>query len=218
MTATHALVTPARSTALVRTTVLLILWFFAAVFLGLRGTLVTSGGPPIGLALAIASPLLLFWLDGRRGHPLFGGLARLDASALAVVQTFRVGGAVFLIAWTQGSLPAGFALPAGIGDIAVGLAAPFVAGALVAGKPYAPRLFRAWNILGLVDLVVAVSSGIAHSRTPLGFLATATGPTTDLVARYPLSLIPTFLVPIAVMLHAVGLRRGATSGRGGVQA
>jgi hypothetical protein len=214
MNATQALVSPARSTALVRTPLLLVVWFFIAVSLGVQGALVTSGGPPIALSLAIAIPLLLFWADGRRGHPFFGGLTRLDAPTLAVLQTFRVGGAVFLIAWTQGSLPAGFALPAGIGDVMVGLAAPFVAGALAAGKPYASRLFRAWNIVGVADLVIAVATGVGHSRSPVGFLATATGPTTDLVARYPLSLIPTFLVPIAVMLHAVGLRRGAVSSSG----
>jgi hypothetical protein len=114
-------------------------------------------------------------------------------------------GVVFIIAWARGTLPAGFALPAGIGDVAVGLAAPFVAAALTSGKPYARRLFVVWCWLGIVDLVTAVGSGVAHSQSPIGFLATS--PSTDAMAAYPFSLIPTFFVPLAVMLHVLGLRR-----------
>jgi hypothetical protein len=209
MIATQTFVEPSRSTALVRTAVLLLAWFFAAVFLSVGGALVTSGGPPIALAVAIALPLLLFWQDGRRGHPLFAGMARLEPANLAVLQTFRVVGAVFLIEWARGSLPGGFALPAGVGDVAIGIAAPFVAGALAARKPHAPGLFRAWNLLGLLDLVVAVTAGVTHSRSPIGVFVSASAPTTDALVRYPLSLIPTFFVPVAVMLHLAGLRKGA---------
>jgi hypothetical protein len=195
---------PARAGALARTMTLLLGWFFVALTLTLAGVFVGNGGPPVGIGLALGLPLVAYWLDGRRGHPLFGGLAQLDAPTLALLQSFRVLGVVFLIAWWRGALPAGFALPAGIGDVTVGVTAPFVARALAGGKPWARRLFVGWSIFGLADLVVAVASGVTHAQGVLGLFATV--PSTNALASYPFSIIPTFLVPIAVMMHVAGLR------------
>jgi hypothetical protein len=194
-----------RATALIRTFSVLILWFFLALWLGVRGALGTQGGPPIGLGLAIGVPLLLFALDRRLGQPLFGGFAQLDLVSLTAAQTFRVGGALFLVAWANGTLPGAFALPAGLGDIAIGIAAPFVAAAVAARGPRARALVIAFNVVGLVDLVDAVAMGVTHASSSFGILHGAV--TTDALARYPFSLIPTFFVPIAVMLHASSLGR-----------
>ena len=57
----------------------------------------------------------------------------------------------------------------------------------------------------MLDLISAVSLGVAHSRSSLGVLAGAV--TTDAMARYPLSIIPTFFVPLALLLHFVVRRR-----------
>jgi hypothetical protein len=209
MTQSETLESNARADAIVRTMPLLLAWLLIALVLGLSGALGSPSGPPIGLGLAIALPLLTYWLDGRRGHPLFRGIARLDAPTLAVLQTFRVLGLVFIVAWWRGELPAGFALPAGIGDVLVGLAAPFVAVAVARRGVGARGLFIAWNVFGLVDLIVAVSSGITHSSGPLGLFRS--GPSTDAMALYPFSLIPTFLVPLAVMLHARSLKVYSTA-------
>jgi hypothetical protein len=66
-----------------------------------------------------------------------------------------------------------------------------------------PRAALVWNLAGLTDLVLAVSAGVTHSSSSLGLLA---GPIrTDALGRYPFSLIPTFFVPLAVMLHASAL-------------
>ena len=116
---------------------------------------------------------------------------------------------MFVVAWMGGSLPAGFALPAGLGDMAIGLAAPFVASAVIRRRPHHLALARIWNVLGVADLVIAVSSGVLHGRSPIGLLAGSV--TTDVVARYPLSVIPTFLVPLALMLHLATFRRLASA-------
>jgi hypothetical protein len=57
------------------------------------------------------------------------------------IQPFRVLGGMWLIRYFAGELPGLFALPAGIGDVATGLLAPFVAYAWYSGKPMraAPR-------------------------------------------------------------------------------
>jgi hypothetical protein len=189
-----------------RTLPLLVIWFFAALWLGVSGA--ARGGPgkpPLMLAAAVTLPLLVFAADARFGWRWFRGLAQLSLPALIAMQTYRIGGAFFVIAWMNGDLPAGFALPAGLGDIAIGAAAPFVAAAVADGRPRARAVAIAWSVLGLVDLVAALSLGVTHSSSLLGVFATSV--TTDSLALYPFSLIPMFVVPLSFMLHAIALRR-----------
>jgi hypothetical protein len=188
-----------------RALIALVAWFFLTIWLGLSGALVGSRGtPPLGLAAAIGIPLLVFALDARLRGPLSRPFTRIDLATLTALQTFRVGGAFFLIAWTQGTLPGAFALPAGIGDIAVGIAAPFVAAAVARRGRGHLALATIWNVAGLIDLVTAVAAGVTHSTSALGLFTGAV--TTDRLAHYPFSLIPTFFVPLAVILHAFSLR------------
>jgi hypothetical protein len=131
-----------------------------------------------------------------------GSLARL-----ALAQTPRVEGFVFLIVLTQGALPAAFAWPAAIGDMATGLAAPFVAWRLARGGG---RRLAAWfNLFGLVDLLNAVTLGVL-----IGLGLFAVQPGTQALAVLPLALVPTLAVPVAVTLHVVSLRRLLADARG----
>jgi hypothetical protein len=118
---------------------------------------------------------------------------------LALPHTLRVVGVLFLIAMAQGHLPATFALPAGLGDIAIGVAAPFVARRLARGTGRAAAV--RFNVLGILDLAIA---GI------IGFLLL---PSTAPLTLLPLALIPTTAVPLAVALHIVSLRRLRTAAR-----
>jgi hypothetical protein len=119
---------------------------------------------------------------------------------LALPHTLRVVGVLFLIAMAQGHLPAAFALPAGLGDIAIGLAAPLVALQLArgTGRTAAVR----FNVLGILDLAVAVS--IAFLLGPFGPFEVM--PSTAPLRLLPLALIPTVAVPLAIALHIVSLR------------
>jgi hypothetical protein len=149
------------------------------------------GGIGIALALIRLSPAL------RRS------LAQASLPALVGVQLYRVLGLEFVILTGLGQLPARFGVPAGWGDVAVGLAAPVVALALARGTRHARSLGIAWNALGLLDLVVAVGMGT-------GMLPLLTGervPAAAAMGVYPLILVPTFAVPVAVLLHLVALRR-----------
>lgn len=113
------------------------------------------------LAVAALTVVLL----ALRFSPLIGRVfAAASVPAMHGVQLYRAIGVVFLIVLAQGQLPAHFALPAGWGDIAVGLTAPLLALALVRRIPGAVRLAFSWNVLGLLDLAVAISMGT-------GFLA-----------------------------------------------
>ena len=113
----------------------------------------------------------------------------------------RVGGLIFLIALGLGELPAAFALPAGLGDIAIGLAAPWVARGLRDGNGNRRAFW--FNVAGLVDFAVAFSIGFlgGPGRTQLLHLT----PTTEQISVLPLVLIPTAGVPLLLVLQVIAL-------------
>ncbi|MGH2352906.1 MAG: hypothetical protein ACRDJN_14955, partial [Chloroflexota bacterium] len=127
------------------------------------------------------------------------------AARLTLPHTLRVVGVLFLIVAAQGHLPAAFALPAGLGDIAVGVAAPFVAWRLTREPRGAGAVAEAVRLhaLGLLDLVVALGLGVLLG-SPLLLAGT---PSTDALRLLPLALVPTGAVPLAIALHLVTLRR-----------
>jgi len=110
---------------------------------------------------------------------------------------------VFLILYHQGLLPSVFALPAGWGDIAIGATAPLVALAISSKTSFPKKIFVAWNLLGMFDLVMAVTLGILASASSLGVLAGEI--TTQVMGTFPLSLIPTFFVPLLLIFHLISL-------------
>ena len=132
-------------------------------------------------------------------------LAAASLPALVGVQFYRTVGVLFVILLAQGQLPAHFALPAGWGDIVVGLTAPLVALALARGLRGRRALAITWNVGGLVDLVVAVGMG---SGLLAPFLAPELGPSVPPAAAmgvFPMILVPTFAVPVSVLLHLLAL-------------
>jgi hypothetical protein len=88
-----------------------------------------------------------------------GSLARLT-----LPHTLRVVGVLFLMVMALGHLPALFALPAGLGDIAVGLIAPSVARRLTTDGDH--RGAVRFHLLGLLDLVVAITIGYLAGLGP----------------------------------------------------
>jgi hypothetical protein len=117
------------------------------------------------------------------------------------LHVWRLVGIVFLLLMASGELPALWALPAGIGDILIGVTAPWVASDVETRR--GRRRAVIWNLFGMADLVVAVGLGIMTSPGPTQVFQTA--PTSELMAHFPLALVPTFLVPLAFVLHVVSL-------------
>jgi hypothetical protein len=116
-------------------------------------------------------------------------------------QRFRVVGVTFLIVMALGKLPPVFALPAGLGDIAIGVEAIFVARSLRRGVVSRRTVW--FNILGLADLVVALGIGVTAAPGVAHVLSLT--PSTEQIAVLPLVLIPTTVVPLAVSLHLLSL-------------
>src|SRR5580693_3443428 len=158
------------------------------------------------------------WYDTRLGHGVpwlpiavagfFGTLLALRripvvaralaapglASRLEYPHLFRVEGVVFLILMALGHLPALFALPAGLGDIAAGIAAPLVAYRLARGTGRRAALWH--NAFGITDLVVALTLG-AVTAYQLIHLTPSGAPISEL----PLAVVPTVGVPLLFAIH-----------------
>jgi len=122
---------------------------------------------------------------------------------LVGVQIYRVLGSIFLVLYAAGHIPGFFALPAGAGDIIVGLLAPFVAANYVRKSSGAARTAGWWNFAGLTDLTVAVTTGFLTS--PSQFQLFAFDKPNHLISAFPLVMIPAFLVPLSYLLHFASL-------------
>ena len=185
-------------------TLALTVWFVLVVSLGAFGTFVgRPGTPPIAIAIGVGAPLLLFFAWLRLSQSFRDFVLSLDLRLIAGIQAWRWAGLGFLSLYAYKVLPAIFALPAGLGDMAIGFAAPWMILALVRRPGFAAsRAFIRWNVLGVLDLVVAISLGTLSATLSTG----APGEiSTAPMATLPLLLIPAFLVPLFLMLHTAAL-------------
>lgn len=179
-------------------------WFAGVLVLGGAGAFARPPGvPPVPILIGATGPVIVF-LAAFWGSPAFHAyVLSLDVTLAASIQAWRAGGLGFLALYAHGVLPGAFAWPAGLGDIAIGVTAPWVARALARRPGFAiSPVFASWNVLGIVDLVVAVSAGGLISMLAAGGTGAVT---TAPMAQLPLVLIPAYLVPLFVMLHVTAL-------------
>jgi hypothetical protein len=165
-------------------------WLVGVFLLGAVGVFRNDVLPP-RIPMALVATLLLGYL--LLLSPTFSRIvAAVPQHWLIGIQVFRILGSVWLVRYFAGQLPGLFALPAGIGDVATGLLAPFVAYAWYSGKPYARSATIAWNLFGMADLVNAVVLGALTSGGAGGIV-------------FPLVLIPVYGVPRAFLIHSYSL-------------
>jgi hypothetical protein len=182
----------------------LAVWLALVFLLGSNGSFVRPPGTaPLPILLGVTVPLLIFLAAFLAVHAFRDFVLSVDLRLVTGIQAWRFMGLGFLALYTYGILPGLFAWPAGLGDIAIGVTAPWIVLALLRAPAFAAgRLFRAWNVLGIVDLVVAVSTGVLATALAYG---AAPEITTTPMARLPLVLIPALLVPLSTMLHLTAL-------------
>lgn len=156
-----------------------------------------NGSNRIGFEVGVAAlaPILVFslWFAVSKRFRQF--TLSLNPSILTLAQTWRIVGFTFVLLEAKGVLPGVFALPAGYGDMAIGATATLVAWKLA--NPDHRGSFILWQALGITDLVTAVFLGTTAA------LLRPYGPSTAAMTVLPLSLIPTFLVPLFVIFHVI---------------
>jgi hypothetical protein len=175
---------------------LLLVWF-VAVFSASAGHLFKNQSAQFGLGVAVAAlvPMIVFslWFTVSEGFRDFA--LSLNPRTLTSVQVWRILGFTFLLLEARNVLPAVFALPAGYGDMFIGVTAGFAAWKLA--EPAHRGSFLFWQAIGILDLISAVSLGTTAR------LLDPHGPSMVAMTVLPLSLIPTFLVPLFLMLHVI---------------
>jgi hypothetical protein len=188
----------------VRTTaVVLIGWFAAAVTLASLGAYGTAAGQFPTIEFGIVIPILLGGLLIWRWPALSRLIDAVPRHWVIAVQVYRVEGVTFLMLYASNLLPGLFALPAGAGDVTVGLLALAIGIRASRGRQLRSRAVLRWNLLGIADLVVALATGFLTS--PSSFQTFAFDHPYELISEFPMVLIPTFLVPLAILLHIISL-------------
>jgi hypothetical protein len=141
---------------------------------------------PAAQAIPIAAVAIAY-----RASPRFRNyLLSLDLRLVLAARLWRVIGVAFLFALAFDQLPAGFAVPAGIGDIATGIAALAVVLALGNGSLTRRRLY-AFTALGVADFLLANATGLALEPPTL--------------TAWPLAIFPTLMIPFFAVLHLVAV-------------
>jgi hypothetical protein len=174
------------------------LWLLAAIAVSASGRLVALQPPRPQLVLvALTAGLMIAVL---RAAPIRDWVATIPLRGLVGLHLTRaIAGSAFLLYLGRGQLPAAFAIPSGWGDIGVAVLAAallFGASAEAAGGR---RLFALWNLLGLIDILLVVANAARTAMADPVSMAE--------LLRLPLSLLPTFLVPIIIVSHVVIGRR-----------
>jgi len=185
------------------TAAVLIGWFAVAVILASLGVYRGAAGQFPTIEFGIVIPILLGGLMIWRWPVLSRVMDAVPRHWVIAVQFYRVEGITFLTLYASNLLPGLFALPAGVGDVTVGLMALVIGIGASRGRQLNSRTVLRWNLLGIADLVVAVAAGFFTSPSP--FQRFAFDHPSELISVFPMILIPTFLVPLAVLLHIMSL-------------
>lgn len=154
------------------------------------GKLGPAGGALIGLMWVI--PPLIVW----RYRTWFKGL---DQKPIVGLQIFRLIGAFFILEMFRGNIPSSFAMPAGVGDIIVGLFALFLF--LKYKEPPKSGLIIL-IVVGLLDFMSAFFFGFTSFQGPAQLFAIGFENQANL---FPTGVIPFYLVPYAITFHILSI-------------
>ena len=171
-----------------------LLWLIAAAALGAAGVFQLLR-PPAPQVILISLTLLTL-LAATVIAPLRRWTATVDPRVLVVLHLTRVlAGGYFLVLYRRGELPYAFAVPGGVGDIVVGLLALWLLVAVTPSTARGRRLYTVWNVLGLIDILFVVATASRIALADPGTLAP--------LLYLPLSVLPTWLVPLIIASHVI---------------
>jgi hypothetical protein len=166
-------------------------WLCFALAVGVADWFQPASAPVVALTVWTLTGLIL--LACWKLDPISTWAANVDLRWLVLLHTTRFVGFYFLILCRRGELPCAFATSAGRGDIAVAAATVIIF--LVPKFRVSRRLLLIWNTLGLIDIVFVVSSALRFGLSDWPSMAP--------LRELPLSLLPTFLVPLIIVSHVL---------------
>ena len=127
-------------------------------------------------------------------------IANMFVAPLIALHVTRIAGGLFIPLFWEGRLSNPFAYIAGAGDLlAAALAVP---AAVIAyrGAPGWQKWVLAWNTVGFADFISAITLGItSQPGSPLQIYYDLPG--TAVLGELPWRFIPSFFVPLYLMIH-----------------
>ena len=166
-------------------TLVLLGWLCFAV--GLAGWFQNASALAVAATVWALTALLL--LACWKVRTIRACVLNIDLRWLVLLHLTRLfAGAYFLVLCQSSQLPCAFARPAGWGDIVVAVLALAVVGAM--RTQFAKTFLLSWNTLGLIDIVFVVSSALRFGLKDWQSM--------HALRELPLSLLPTFLVPLII--------------------
>jgi hypothetical protein len=167
-------------------------WLLAALLVGHFQVLARLPMPAVqGVLLALTATLLLGY---NRVTALRTWVNGLDLRVLVALHLTRFVGFYFLWLHQHGRLPYEFAVRGGVGDIIVAAGALALV-LLPLGEETRRRAITVWNVIGTFDILMVVATA--------GRLGLQGDPQMRLLTVLPLSLLPTFLVPLIIATHVI---------------
>ena len=178
------------------------LWIGLAVALASTGLYAVTSTPVPAIGVMAALPVVAAVFAAISFAGVREALLALPVPLLVGLNVMRIFGGYFLLLAAQNRLSGPFPQSAGWGDVIVGLTAIPLTFAMARNFPANGGALFAWNLFGALDLIVAVTLGIASAPgSPLQVFGGTIGSTA--VTALPWSGIPTLLVPFYLITHGV---------------
>jgi hypothetical protein len=189
------------------------LWIGLAVALATTGIYATQATPVPAVGVMVGLPVIVVGGAALLSVRVREALLALPVPLLVGLNTMRIfAGGFMVVLALQGRLSGPFPQFAGWGDVIVGLTAIPLAAAAARSFSRNRGAVLAWNILGTLDLVTAVSLGVLSAPgSPLQNFGETIGSTA--MWWLPWSNIPTLLVPFYLITHGIIFARLARSSR-----
>jgi len=187
------------------TIIVLLVWLLFTLIIGISGFLddFTSRPPKI---LLIILPPLLFILMIFISKPFHELSDSMDNFWFIYPQSFRI--LMEFILWLlfrYRVIPVQMTFAGGNYDIIIGLTAPVVAYYCFNRRIWSPKAALVWNFIGLGMLLYIMVVSILS--TPYSFRYFMNDPANTLPFHFPFVWLPGVVVPFAMLLHLLSIRR-----------
>jgi hypothetical protein len=168
---------------------LLLGWLAVALLIGAVGWFRDASAPAV--AITVWSLTLIVLVSVWKVSLLREWTANTSLRRLILFHITRFVGIYFLLLYQRHLLPYDFAVPGGVGDTCIAVTALILS---VSRQLYDSRLLvLVWNSFGLFDIVLVVMTALRLGLQDWQSMAA--------LRELPLSLLPTFLVPLIIVSH-----------------
>ena len=189
-------------------------WFSIALSLSVTGWFERFDASTlfgVGTVITVTAFTVLYKLETR-----FRKIVRpRDLRRLTYGQALRFYGILAFFKEHQHILPAVFAIPTGVLDVAFAGSSFYVASRFAAVRGRPSPMFFAWHIAGLGALATSIILVYLTESTRFGLVEGDI--TSQSMAWFPMSLVPTFIGPMVLVFHLLAIcdgRREAASAEG----